>query len=215
MKILIIGASGRTGNLILVKALKKGYKVRTYVRNIKKLTFYNNLEVVQGELDDVDKLSQAMLGVDAVLVALGNKVSQMSNPLFTFAIPNIIKGMEIAGISRIINLSALGVGSTYLNAAFPCNIFAKTILKANFEDHYIGEKILENTDLEWTSIHPALLYTGKVGTESPKIFNSKSKTKVWGLSVTSRHDIATLMIDIIKDESSYKKKLIIVSKRYV
>lgn len=213
MKILIIGASGKTGNLILSKALAKGYQIKVFARDISKFNSYNNLEVFQGDLNDVEKLSQVMEGVDAVLITLGNKASQMSKPLFTFAIPNIIKAMEKVGVKRVINLSALGVGETYANAGFPCNIFAKTILKENFADHEKGEGNLETSNLYWTTIHPALLYTGKNESHKPKFFNAITKSQVWGLSMTSRQDIAALMLDIINDKSTYGQKLILVSKR--
>lgn len=214
MKILIIGGSGKTGKLILRKALIKKYQVRVYARDIRKFDDYTNIEVVQGSLENIEKLTQVMLDIDAVLVTLGNKASQMSKPLFAFAIPNIIKAMEKAGVRRIINLSALGVGETYENSGFPCNLFAKTVLKDNFIDHHNGEKFFEKSKLEWTSIHPALLYTGKKETLKPKVFDATTKEKVWGLSVTSRQDIARLMLDIIQDKATYKKKLILVSKRY-
>ncbi|MDO4813468.1 MAG: SDR family oxidoreductase [Gemella sp.] len=213
MKVLIIGASGKTGKLLVEKAIEKNYKVRIYARDTSRIISMVNVEIIQGQLEEVEKLSKAMVGVDAVLVALGNKASQMSKPLFVHAVPNIIKAMKMAGIKRVINLSALGSGITYDNAGFPCNIFAKTILKANFEDHSKGEQEFYSSDLEWTNIHPALLYTGTSESTQTRVFTSKSREKVWGLSMTSRHDIAALMLNIIREKSSYNQSLILVSKR--
>lgn len=213
MKVLIIGASGKTGKILVEKALEKKYSVKIYVRDISRVQQLSNIDIIQGQLNEIEKLSTAMDGVDVVLVALGNKITHMSSPLFVYAIPNIVKAMKKSGVKRIINLSALGSGVSYKNAGFPCNVFAKTFLKANFEDHANGEGSLYLSDLEWTNIHPALLYTGSNVTDAVRIFNTSANEKVWGLSMTSRQDVAKLMIDSVDDKASYKQSLILVSKR--
>ena len=64
MKILVLGASGRTGSLFTRKALEEGHTVTAYVRNPDKaaalLGEHQNLMIVPGALNDserTDKIS--------------------------------------------------------------------------------------------------------------------------------------------------------------
>ena len=139
MKLCIFGATGRTGEELILQSLEKKYSVIAYVRHPDKLTHRDQITVVTGELNDIDKMTLAMKGCDAVLVALGNPVSNSSGKLFALAIPNIIEAMDKAGVKRLISLSALGVGATYENTRYPYRMGAKGFLKGNFADHEAGE----------------------------------------------------------------------------
>ena len=56
MKILVLGATGRTGYLFTRKALEEGHTVTAYVRNPDKaltlLGAHQNLTIIPGALDD-------------------------------------------------------------------------------------------------------------------------------------------------------------------
>ena len=70
-KILLFGATGRTGSIILQYALTKGYAVTALVRNPGKLTVkHDHLSVIQGLPTDFDDVRQAMIGCDAVISTL-------------------------------------------------------------------------------------------------------------------------------------------------
>lgn len=57
MKLVVLGATGRTGLEIVKQALGQGHEVTAYVRNPAKLTLsHPKLRVVQGELDDPARL---------------------------------------------------------------------------------------------------------------------------------------------------------------
>jgi putative NADH-flavin reductase len=72
MKITVFGASGAIGKLLMRQALDKGYNVRAYVRNPSMLDLkHQNLETIQGELHDYDKIKQAILQDDVVISTLG------------------------------------------------------------------------------------------------------------------------------------------------
>ena len=148
MRLMLIGATGRTGKDLLSLALQNNNEVVAYVRNPQKLAKAPNLTIIKGQLDDYHALAKAIKGCDAVLVTLGNSVTNSSANLFSFAIPNIIKAMHLANVKRIINLSALGVGTTYQNTRFPYRLGAKTFLKGNFHDHYLGESQLKYSNLK-------------------------------------------------------------------
>lgn len=74
MKIIVFGASGKTGKLITEEALTSGHEVTAYVRAKESITIsHSHLTVVVGQLNEKDKLKSVITGADACISALGGK----------------------------------------------------------------------------------------------------------------------------------------------
>src|SRR5438128_12620406 len=72
MNLVILGATGRTGRLVVEQALAAGHAVTALVRSPEKLTLRNpNLRVVMGDATDTSALSRAVQGADALISTLG------------------------------------------------------------------------------------------------------------------------------------------------
>ncbi len=72
MNLVVLGATGRTGRLVVEQALAAGHTVTALVRSPQKLTTRNpNLRVVAGEATDAAAVSRALDGADAVISTLG------------------------------------------------------------------------------------------------------------------------------------------------
>lgn len=79
MKILVLGATGRTGYLFTRKALEEGHTVTAYVRNPDKaltlLGAHQNLTIVPGALNDAEQLATVSSGQDVMVSILGQKAT--------------------------------------------------------------------------------------------------------------------------------------------
>ena len=84
MKILVLGATGRTGRIFTRKALEEGHAVTAYVRNPDKalslLGAHQNLTIVPGTLDDAERLAAASSGQDVMVSILGQKRCENFSP---------------------------------------------------------------------------------------------------------------------------------------
>lgn len=70
-RILLYGATGRTGGLIVAYALQKGYAVTALVRNPDKLAVKSdNLTIIEGLPTSPEDVRKAMRGCDVVISAL-------------------------------------------------------------------------------------------------------------------------------------------------
>ena len=76
MKVLIIGATGATGQILMREALAQGHEVTALARNPSALAPEDHrLRVLQGNALDVSSVEAAVAGQDAVLSALGTHSS--------------------------------------------------------------------------------------------------------------------------------------------
>jgi putative NADH-flavin reductase len=77
MKLLILGATGHIGRELVDLALARGHVVTAYVRTPTKIKRRDRgLIVKQGDALEVDRLTEALLGQDAVVSALGLPAKQ-------------------------------------------------------------------------------------------------------------------------------------------
>ena len=112
MRVLILGATGPSGLLLVQEALAAGHTVVLYVRSPQKLpediTSNTSVTVVEGQLNDEAALSGALEGVDAVLSALGPPVKQ--GPTYPSGTPIahgyvvLLDAMHERGVKRLIAL---------------------------------------------------------------------------------------------------------------
>ena len=211
MKLLIIGATGQTGQELLKQALAQGQVVSAYVRNPQKLPADSRLTIYQGQLSEEDKLRQAMTGQDAVLLTLGNSFANRSQPVFEKVMPTIIASMKQAQVQRLISLSSLGVGLTLGNTRYPYRLGVQTFLRGNHRDHWLGEKELGDSGLNWTTIHPSPLFNGEK-TAHPSYHLAHTGYKVSGIARTMRADVAAVMLEVLARPETYQQALVMSSQ---
>jgi uncharacterized protein YbjT (DUF2867 family) len=73
MTVLVVGATGSIGRLVVEEADKKGHAVRALARDARKAArLFPGVEVVTGDLMSPDTLTRAVHGVDAVVFTHGS-----------------------------------------------------------------------------------------------------------------------------------------------
>ena len=144
MKIIVFGATGGTGKLIVSQALAKGHSVTAFVRNPEGLKQDPHLRVVQGDVLDFATVVDAVRGHRAVLSALGARTLKKTDVL-SQALPNILEAMRQEYVTRLIVLGASGVHKDhgkYQNALTNIALWVakKTMLKHPFVDQAAQER---------------------------------------------------------------------------
>lgn len=164
MKIIVFGATGGTGKLILTQAVAKGHTVTAFVRNPDGLPAHPQIHVVQGDPFDRAAVVDAIRGHRAVLSALGARDLKKSNVLAQ-AIPNILQAMGQEYVTRIIVLGAAGVRpdyGKYQNALTTMALWVakKTMLRHPFVDQTAQERLLAASDADYTIVRAPRLLDG-------------------------------------------------------
>lgn len=156
MKILLVGATGKTGSEVVKVCLARGHEVTAYVRSPQKLAAADaKLKVQSGELFDAPKLAATMCGQEAVVSCLGLPARQALRPsrFMTESAAAIVSAMSTAGVARLCILSAAvlfpGRGLQYA--------FFKWLLQHHARDLERMEALVRASDLEWTLPRPPRL----------------------------------------------------------
>src|SRR5205814_9451340 len=117
MKVLVLGATGGTGRLIVRDALAKGHLVKALVRS-KSGVDLSGADLIEGNARDGSALQGALEGCDAVVSALGTGMGFSEVDLLTVATRALVPAMKHTGVRRLVCISALGVGDSKGHGGF-------------------------------------------------------------------------------------------------
>jgi uncharacterized protein YbjT (DUF2867 family) len=110
-KIAIVGATGRLG-LPVVRELAKNFAVRAIVRSTEKAAqiLPPGVEIVKGDLRDVESLRAGLAGVDAIYLNLATETADLGLPFYEEreGVANLIAATQGLGIRYIAKIGALG-----------------------------------------------------------------------------------------------------------
>jgi len=154
MKIAVFGATGGTGNEVVKQALAAGHEVTAFVRDASRLTIQNEqLRIVTGDVFDVDSVTKAVQGQDAVVCALGAGSDLKKTTIRTTGTENMIKGMQPT--QRLIVVTAMGTGESWDDMSLLNKFFYAALLKNTRADHEAQEAAVKASDLDWTIVRPS------------------------------------------------------------
>ncbi|KAG6919569.1 hypothetical protein DXG01_004232 [Tephrocybe rancida] len=214
MRILILGATGAIGILIIRRALKifTSCELVLYVRSVEKvpddLKSNSSITIIQGQLTDQETLAKAMSGVDTVLSALGPSVKKgpfhPSNTPLAHAYLSVINIMNQLGIKRLICLGTASITdpADKFNLAFSVLVNAVALGARNAYNDVvaIGKNVrTHGADLDWTIVRVPLL-TSQESDEVIAGYVGDGRTNTW----LSRAGFAAFVIDEIEKKQWVK-----------
>lgn len=159
MNILIFGASGKVGSLVVRQCLANSHTVSAFIHGNHQFESNPNLHIIQGDIYDSAIVAQSVTGHDAVVSCLGSW-GTANMDILTKGMQNIIPAMQAAGVQCIVSLTgadaaAPGDQSTGLRRInhWILSKIASKILKDG-EDHI---QLLSESDLDWTVVRSPVM----------------------------------------------------------
>jgi uncharacterized protein YbjT (DUF2867 family) len=159
MKILVLGATGATGRLIVGKAVAKGYEVVALVRSKAKAADLAGAELIEGDARDPAALTRAIAGCDAVVSSLGTAMSPFREvTLLSTATRALVGVMEQQNIRRLVCITGLGAGDSRGHGGFFFDrLLLPLMLRKVYEDKDRQEDAIRASTLDWTIVRPTVL----------------------------------------------------------
>ncbi len=166
MKLLIIGGTGKTGRKLIEQGLAQGHEITAIVRNPGKLRIDNpNLKILKGDVLIPDSIESSFQKQDAVLSALGHKRFFLKTSILSRGTRNIMDAMSKNQVKRFICITSLGINDSRFKLGLYYTFFTiPVILFFYFLDKSKQEKLIMESDLDWTIVRPGQLTNGKLRT---------------------------------------------------
>ena len=210
MKVLVIGATGQTGQLVVKQLVEqRQHKVTVLVRRPSAVeTYGNKVAVIRGDATNAADLQRALTGQAAVISTLGTK-SLRNNNLETLFMTALTQSVARRSIRRFVNQSGWGAGDSASNDYWLMKLTRRTIMNNIYNDKDRGEALLFASKLPYVNVRPSRLTNG------PAKGNVKASLSGHGLGHSiSRADVASFLIAQLSDDQwlgqspliSYPKK---------
>ncbi len=215
MKLLVMGATGRTGMLLVGQALRQGHQVVAIARDPAKLAGLG-AEIVPGTPYDYETVARALAGCDAVANVLN--VSRTSDSpwaalrapadMISRACANALAAMAKAGVKRYVTLSTVGAGESWQRVPFILKlIVSHSNLRFAFDDHTAEEQLLQKSGVDYTVARAPLLKDK--GTHSG-VLAVKPGEKMRG--TLTRQAAAEFLVSIL-ESGQYPREIVHISNR--
>lgn len=189
MRIAIFGASGSVGRYLVPAALDRGHEVVPVTRRAARIGDHRQgLRVIESQLDDAAAMDRALVGVDAVIVTLGDAVVDTGTDA-------VLAAMQRTGVSRIEVLTGFGTSAASRRTLPPPMRAAVAAVRAvTFQGFVAKERqdaAVRRSNLLFTIVQPPSLTDGpRSGMYRSGDYAGKS---IFGS--ISRGDLADFMLD--------------------
>ncbi len=189
MKLLVLGAAGKTGRAVVDQAIERGHDVTAFVHTADEY-HRTDVRVVVGDARDQHSVFTAVHGQNAVIDALGGHLPFLETTLETDTAHNVITAMTEAGVHRLLVISTLGEGTSTANIHdFYKHFIMPTLLRGVMKDKASMEATVEHSQLDWTIVRPAGLRDG-----DPKGIHIVSPETAEKVRFITRADVATFLL---------------------
>ncbi|KAI8740072.1 flavin reductase (NADPH) [Biomphalaria glabrata] len=210
MKIMMIGATGPTGLLIISEALARGYDVIALVRSPEKMTMMHpKLKVVQADILKSEDVAENLKGCDAVLSAVGSRAGMMSHcDVYSKSGEAVVDAMRQTGVKRFIAITSWATKDSS-DVPFIWRWVVKPVflffMKNVLNDMRMLEDYLQKecSDIDYTVVKPPSLTNNT--SKGNKIISKEGQYISSGQSAISRQDVAKFMLDHITHQGSFQK----------
>jgi putative NADH-flavin reductase len=210
MRLLLLGATGRTGGELLLQALTQGHQLTALARDPGRLSVPDErVHAIAGSATDPAAIHAALEGQEAVLCSLGPRSPKalLGFDLMQETVEALIPSMQAQRVGRIVMLSALGAGQSAGHAPAAFRLMFRTLFRQVGKDKAIAEAMLEDSELDWTVVYPPSLTNGpRTGS-----YRHGQAIQIRGMPRISRADVAEFMLAQLTDPRYSRTSAIITS----
>jgi len=191
MRLFLLGATGRTGRLVLQQALARGHAVTAIVRTASALDTFNahasrDLRIVVGNPLASEALAPQLHGHDVLVSCLGQRSRRDATVLHQGAAA-ALDAMARSGIRRYLVISQ----GLLFPSGNPLIALLRFILARHVADSEAMERLVRSSAVDWTIVRPPRLVEGA----APRGYRAESGA-LPGRGLTMQYaDLAAFLVD--------------------
>lgn len=194
--VLVAGATGGVGKLVVGLLLERGYRVRAMVRDEAKARrlLDSAVELVLGDVRRPETLAPAMVGIKAVISAIGSYAPLGKNRIKDVdwqGVRNLVEASRAAGVTHFVLLSS--TGTTRPEGSFLNFLGGYLVCKAQ------GEEALRQSELNHTIVRAGRLQDTPGGQSKIAIRQGDTET-----GKISRADVAAVCVAALEHSATHR-----------
>ena len=226
--VLVLGATGATGKLLVQQLLERGLRVKAIVRSpdslLDSLRQHEYLSIIHARVLDLSdsEMAQYIAGCDAVVSCLGHNLSFKGifgkpRGLVTDATKRFCQAIRANSSDRptkFVLMNTAGNSNRDLNEpislAQSCVIGLLRLLVPPHRDNenaadYLRTEIGQNdTKIQWAAVRPDSLFV-EDDVSDYELHPSPTRSAIFNPARTSRINVAHFMADLITNHDAWKK----------
>lgn len=216
LRILVYGATGKVGSLVVEEALQRGHLVTAVSRDPSRIEKqHENLSVVAGDLLDPQSIELLVEDKDVVIISVRGMIGKDKKPentLQRIAVQKVIESLRIIGdgAARLIHVGGSGsleVEPGVLYADKIPRVFLPKSLELEIQGQILALEYLRTVDdVDWSYATPAKNFTNKERTGEFRIGGDALMEDDRGKSRISRADFAVALIDEAEKAEHVQKR---------
>ncbi|WP_422745396.1 NAD(P)-dependent oxidoreductase [Mycobacterium sp. WMMD1722] len=194
--LVVFGANGPTGRLVVRQALAAGHHLVAVTRKPAEFPLRSRrLDVVTADVTDRDGVDRALAGADAVISTYGVPYSRTEITVYSEGIANITQAMTSRGVERLVCVSSTTVatedapGDSLLWRRVVGPLLRNKLGRTLYDDMERMERIVQRSSLDWTIVRPGGLFNVAGPTADYEVGSPRLSGHV-----TSRADLADFLI---------------------
>jgi putative NADH-flavin reductase len=211
--IFLLGATGETGTEILKQLIREGHQMKILVRNPSRIApdslgaAAGQVQIIQGEVLEKEKLIQGFKGCDLIISALGTGLHNQYTEIYSQGGRNILHAMRENSISKLITITS---GAIDMSDPGTDTFYMNRVIRPNYNKVYYDmtrwETILDDTkDIHWICVRPTYL-TNKPLTGRYRVGLNHCPKKGWKIC---RADLADFIVkQVSSDEYVHQKPVL-------
>jgi len=204
LRLLVVGATGGTGQELVNQALAKGHRVTALVRRAAPLGVpRDGLTLVEGDPLDPHAVGATLVGCDAVVSAIGPRGRRATTVVQSSA-RALVAAMMPTGVRRLLVVS---VGLLFPDAGVIGAVLRKTFLRGVTGDSEAMESIVRASALDWTIVRPPRLTSGPRTGSYAVTADRLPPGSGGGTASLRRADLAHFLLDDV-ERAEYVRKVV-------
>jgi putative NADH-flavin reductase len=194
-----MGATSGIGARAVQECVARGLSVRAFARSADTLTPTDQVEPFAGDARSDEDVARALVGVDAVIYALGIKerIAMLweKETLFSETTRTLLDAMAVSGTNRLVAVTGFGAGRSRQAMSTLESTGHKAVLGRPYADKDRQENLIMASDLDWTIVRPVILTKG-AKTGKVRVLRDPAD---WRNGLISRADVAAYLADAVAE----------------
>ncbi|HEX3784165.1 MAG TPA: NAD(P)H-binding protein [Pseudonocardiaceae bacterium] len=206
MRLVVLGAAGGTGRLVVERAITAGHEVTAVARDCEALARLRlRSTVVRADVLEPETLRAPIEGADAVVYAVAPP-NRSTTVVYSEGIRNLLETMRDSGVKRLLTITSSRI-EVPREAPLTRKLVIRYLIEKIFRNPYLDmlrmEDELRHSDMNWTMVRSAKLRDGtEIGRYRTVINGYLPRERP-----LNRADLAEFLVTHIDDADTFRAEV--------